>query len=53
MPVLYKVGQWTVAPGPEAGLEPEVEGLENVPETGGAILAGNHLSVADEIFLAR
>ena len=28
-----------------------VEGLENVPATGGAIIAGNHLSVADELFL--
>src|SRR5687768_18598493 len=28
-----------------------VEGLEHVPETGGAILAGNHLAVFDSFFL--
>nr|WP_205864305.1 lysophospholipid acyltransferase family protein [Planosporangium mesophilum] len=31
---------------------PVVEGLEHVPRRGGVILAGNHLSVADELFLA-
>jgi 1-acyl-sn-glycerol-3-phosphate acyltransferase len=30
---------------------PWVEGLENVPEEGGAILASNHLSFSDSIFL--
>ena len=30
---------------------PQVEGLENLPETGPAILAGNHLSFLDSIFL--
>jgi 1-acyl-sn-glycerol-3-phosphate acyltransferase len=30
---------------------PSVEGLENVPETGAAILASNHLSFSDSIFL--
>ncbi len=30
---------------------PWVEGVENVPETGGAILASNHLSFSDSIFL--
>src|SRR3954466_14298671 len=33
------------------GWQPHVEGLEHVPHTGGAIFAGNHLSVADELFL--
>jgi 1-acyl-sn-glycerol-3-phosphate acyltransferase len=33
------------------GWRPHVEGLENIPATGGAIFAGNHLSVADELFL--
>ena len=28
-----------------------VEGLENVPESGGVILASNHLSVSDSFFL--
>ncbi len=30
---------------------PQVTGLEHVPTTGGAILASNHLSVVDSIFL--
>ncbi|OLF08857.1 1-acyl-sn-glycerol-3-phosphate acyltransferase [Actinophytocola xinjiangensis] len=30
---------------------PEVEGEENVPATGGAMLASNHLAVADSFFL--
>ena len=51
MPVLYTVGQWTVAPALRLGWKPDVEGLDNVPESGGAIFAGNHLSVADEFFL--
>ncbi len=51
MPLLYTIGQWTVGNTMKLGWRPTVEGLENVPATGGAILAGNHLSVADEIFL--
>ena len=30
---------------------PEVTGAENVPATGGAILASNHLSILDSVFL--
>ena len=30
---------------------PEVTGLENIPETGGALIASNHLSIVDSIFL--
>jgi 1-acyl-sn-glycerol-3-phosphate acyltransferase len=30
---------------------PWVEGLENIPEEGGAVLASNHLSFSDSIFL--
>src|ERR671921_456681 len=33
------------------GWRPRIEGLEHIPATGGAIFAGNHLSVADELFL--
>ena len=51
MPLLYTIGQWTVGNTMKLGWRPRVEGLENVPATGGAILAGNHLSVADELFL--
>ena len=48
---LYTIGMHTVAPAIRVGLRPTVEGLENVPRRGGAVLAGNHLSVADEYVL--
>ncbi len=48
MPLLYTIGQYTVAPAVRLAFRPTVEGLEHVPATGGAVLAGNHLSVADE-----
>jgi 1-acyl-sn-glycerol-3-phosphate acyltransferase len=43
----------TVGLGPwlKAIWRPRVEGAENVPETGGAILASNHLSFADSFFM--
>jgi 1-acyl-sn-glycerol-3-phosphate acyltransferase len=52
VPVLYSIGQQTVSRALRIGWRPKVEGLEHLPESGGAILAGNHLSVADEFFLA-
>ena len=51
MPLLYTIGQYTVAPAVRLVWRPTVEGLENIPASGGAILAGNHLSVADEYLL--
>ncbi|HCT76586.1 MAG TPA: 1-acyl-sn-glycerol-3-phosphate acyltransferase [Micromonosporaceae bacterium] len=51
MPVLYTIGMWTAGPAIRVGWRPKVEGLEHVPATGGAIFAGNHISVADEFFL--
>lgn len=51
MPVLYTIGMWTAGPAIRMGWRPNVEGLEHVPATGGAIFAGNHISVADEFFL--
>ena len=51
MPLLYSIGKVTVGPALKLGWRPHVEGLENIPRTGGAIFAGNHLSVADELFL--
>ncbi|TDC36786.1 lysophospholipid acyltransferase family protein [Micromonospora sp. KC213] len=51
MPLLYTIGKLTVAPALRLAFRPTVEGLEHIPETGGAIFAGNHLSVADELFL--
>jgi 1-acyl-sn-glycerol-3-phosphate acyltransferase len=34
-----------------AVFRPWVKGIENIPESGGAVLAGNHLSFSDSIFL--
>ena len=51
MPVLYTVGLWTVAPAIKLGWRPTIEGAEHIPADGGAIFAGNHLSVADELLL--
>ncbi|MFG2058908.1 lysophospholipid acyltransferase family protein [Micromonospora sp. NPDC048930] len=51
MPLLYTIGKLTVAPTLRLAFRPTVEGLEHIPATGGAIFAGNHLSVADELFL--
>lgn len=51
MPLLYSIGKITVGHAMTLGWRPHVEGLEHIPKTGGAIFAGNHLSVADELFL--
>ena len=40
-----------IGPAVEVAFHPWVEGLENIPETGAAILASNHLSFSDSIFL--
>ncbi len=51
MPLLYTIGLYTVAPAVRLAWRPTVEGLEHLPATGGAVLAGNHLSVADEYMM--
>jgi 1-acyl-sn-glycerol-3-phosphate acyltransferase len=51
LPLLYSIGKVTVGPALMLGWRQHVEGLENIPKTGGLIFAGNHLSVADELFL--
>lgn len=51
MPLLYTIGKLTVGNAMKIGWRPTVDGLEHVPATGGAVFAGNHLSVADELFL--
>jgi len=51
LPLLYSIGKITVGHVMTLGWRPRVEGLEHIPKTGGAIFAGNHLSVADELFL--
>ncbi|MEV4197669.1 lysophospholipid acyltransferase family protein [Micromonospora globbae] len=52
MPLLYDLAKLTAGNALRLGWRPRVEGLEHLPRHGGAILAGNHLSVADELFLA-
>ncbi|QPK94640.1 1-acyl-sn-glycerol-3-phosphate acyltransferase [Actinomyces sp. zg-332] len=49
--LLYKVIKTCVGPIAKILYKPYVEGLENVPETGSAILASNHLAVIDSFFL--
>lgn len=51
MSALYSFGRVTVAPLLRAVWRPTVTGLANIPRTGGAILAANHLSVVDSILL--
>jgi len=51
LPLLYSIGKVTVGTAMILGWRPHVEGLEHVPPTGGAVFAGNHVSVADELFL--
>jgi 1-acyl-sn-glycerol-3-phosphate acyltransferase len=51
VPALYTLAHLTVGNALKLGWRPKVEGLEHLPERGGAILASNHLSVADEMFL--
>jgi 1-acyl-sn-glycerol-3-phosphate acyltransferase len=40
-----------LGPAVKLGFRPRAEGMENVPATGAAILASNHLSAADWIFM--
>jgi 1-acyl-sn-glycerol-3-phosphate acyltransferase len=48
--VLYRTLELTVAPALRAVYRPSIEGREYVPRDGPVILAGNHVSFADEIF---
>jgi 1-acyl-sn-glycerol-3-phosphate acyltransferase len=48
--VLYRSLELTVSPTLRMIFKPQVEGLEHVPRTGAVIIAGNHVSFADEIF---
>ncbi|HZE41057.1 MAG TPA: lysophospholipid acyltransferase family protein [Stackebrandtia sp.] len=50
--MLYKTLQWTVAPMIRVAWRPTFEGRDHIPEDGPAIIACNHLSVADHYFLA-
>jgi 1-acyl-sn-glycerol-3-phosphate acyltransferase len=48
--VLYRTLELTVAPALRTIYRPQVRGLEHVPRSGPVIIAGNHVSFADEIF---
>ena len=42
---------WVVGPIVKAAFRPWITGHENIPKTGGVILASNHLSFIDSVFL--
>jgi 1-acyl-sn-glycerol-3-phosphate acyltransferase len=48
---LYWLTVQTVGTAIRGGWKPAVTGLEHVPADGGVVLAGNHLSFADQLFL--
>lgn len=51
MPALYTLSKLTLGTVLSWGWHPTVEDQGNIPAVGGAIFAGNHLSVADELLL--
>lgn len=51
MAPLYTVGRYTLAPLLRGLYRPWTDGLTNIPADGPAILASNHLSVSDSMFL--
>ncbi|GAA5184995.1 lysophospholipid acyltransferase family protein [Rugosimonospora acidiphila] len=51
MSALYKLGRYTVGPVVRGLWRPWTDGLSHLPAEGPAVLASNHLSVADSIFL--
>ncbi|HEV2239420.1 MAG TPA: 1-acyl-sn-glycerol-3-phosphate acyltransferase, partial [Streptosporangiaceae bacterium] len=49
--MLYQVSRLIAGPLLHLLYRPTVTGIENVPASGGAIIASNHLSIMDSIFL--
>jgi 1-acyl-sn-glycerol-3-phosphate acyltransferase len=49
--VKYQVSRVVAGPFLHMLWRPEVPGAEHIPRTGGAILASNHLSIVDSVFL--
>jgi len=48
--VLYRALELTVSPMLRLTYRPTVHGLEHMPRSGPVVIAGNHTSVADEVF---
>ena len=48
--MLYRTAELTVSPLLRAYFRPQATGQHNVPHTGPAIIAANHLSASDEVF---
>jgi 1-acyl-sn-glycerol-3-phosphate acyltransferase len=51
MPPLYTLADLTLGTVLRRGWQPDVTGLEHIPAVGGVILAANHLSIGDQLFL--
>lgn len=51
MPALYSVLHTIVPPVARAIWRPEVTGLDNIPRSGGVLIASNHLSFADSLVI--
>ena len=49
--MLYEAAKFIAKPLVKVVYRPRVEGLENIPRTGPAILAANHLSFSDSFFI--
>jgi 1-acyl-sn-glycerol-3-phosphate acyltransferase len=49
-PVLYRAMELTVSPALRVVFRPDITGAEYVPRSGAVIIAGNHISFADEVF---
>ena len=47
----YRVSRMVAGPLLKAWARPQVSGAEHIPATGGAIIASNHLSIVDSIYL--
>ena len=47
----YRVSRALAGPLLHLLWRPQVEGLQHIPRTGGAIIASNHLSIVDSVFL--
>jgi 1-acyl-sn-glycerol-3-phosphate acyltransferase len=49
--MLYQAAKFVAEPLVKVVFRPDVEGLENIPRTGPAIIASNHLSFSDSFFI--